>query len=120
MIRSLNRFIGQQAKAHDAPDRFALVRRATTLQDIARVERHLPEILGRALARSWIDNEFSAALMADPKALLARYDVFLPESVRISVETSATQRQRIVVHEIQPDGSLRRLMYLQLVMMASK
>lgn len=120
MVRSLNRFTGQRAQAHAAPDRFALVRRATTLQDIARVERHLPEILGRALARSWIDREFCAALMADPKALLARYDVFLPESVRIGVETSATQRQRIVVHETQPDGSARRLMYLQLVMMAGK
>jgi hypothetical protein len=120
MMRSLNRITGQQPQAPSAPDRFALVRRATTLRDIARVERHLPEILGRALARSWIDREFSAALMADPKGLLARYDVFLPDNVRIDVETSATQRQRIVVHEAQPDGTARRLMYLQLVMMAGK
>jgi hypothetical protein len=46
--------------------------------------------------------------------------VFLPDNVRIDVETSATQRQRIVVHEAQPDGTARRLMYLQLVMMAGK
>jgi len=116
MVRSLRRGSGADA----SPERFALVRRATTLQDIARVERHLPEILGRALARSWIDREFCAALMADPKGLLARYDVFLPDSVRIEVETSATQRQRIVVHETRPDGTARRLMYLQLVMMAGK
>lgn len=125
MVRGLRRTPADRAQAGGAqPEeddtRFALVRRATTLQDIARVERHLPEILGRALARGWIDRPFSAALMADPKGLVARYGVFLPDSVRITVETTATQRQRIVVHEIRPDGTARRLMYLQLVMMAGK
>lgn len=99
---------------------FALVRRATTLTDITRIEAHLPEILGRALARGWIDANFSAALMRDPKALLARYSVFLPENILIQVEDTATQRQRIVVYEQRPDGENRRVMYLQLVMMAGK
>lgn len=120
MVRTLSRLAGQRSQGDVSPERFALVQRATTLQDIARVERHLPEILGRALARSWIDREFSAALMVDPKGLLARYNVFLPASVRIEVETSATQRQRIVVYQTQQDGESRRLMYLQLVMMAGK
>lgn len=109
------------APQHQAgPDDFALVRRATQLQDIARVERHLPDILGRALARGWIDADFSAALMADPKALLARYDVHLPATVTLAVEMTETGRQRIVVYDTPPGAARRRVMYLQLVMMAGQ
>lgn len=99
---------------------FALVRRATNLTDIDRIERHLPEIIGRALARGWIDNGFRDALMRDPKGLLARYSVFLPENISIEVEETSTQRQRIVVYEGLKSGERRRVMYLQLVMMAGK
>lgn len=104
--------------ATQAPDGFALVRRSTTLTDISRVEKHLPEILGRALARGWIDSNFSAALMADPKSLLARYQVYLPETVSIEVEMTETARQRIVVYDMPSAGVKRRVMYLQLVMLA--
>ena len=89
-------------------------------QDLARVERHLPEILGRALARAWIDGDFSDALRADPKGLLARYQVYLPTTVAIEIETTETQRQRIVVYENRQQGDRRRVMYLQLVMLAGK
>ncbi len=97
---------------------FALVRRSTNLHDLARVERHLPDILGRALARGWIDADFGAALMADPKGLLARYDVFLPDDVILQTELTETGRQRIVVYETETTGVRRRVMFLQLVMMA--
>ena len=99
---------------------FALVRQSTHLQDIARVERHLPEILGRALARAWIDGDFSDTLRADPKGLLAHYNVYLPTTVSIEIETTETQRQRIMVYENRQQGDPRRVMYLQLVMLAGK
>lgn len=102
----------------DTQAAFALVRHSTDLQDIARVERHLPDILGRALARGWIDPAFSHELMADPKALLARYNVHLPASVSLVVEVTETGRQRIVVYDTPPGAARRRVMYLQLVMMA--
>ena len=110
---------GQAAPEASSAD-FALVRRRTILHDIARIERHLPEILGRALARGWIDRDFSAALLADPKGLLARYDVHLPDMITIEVEMTESQRQRIVVYETRPDAAKRRVMYLQLVMMAGR
>ena len=109
----------QPGSAVPASD-FALVRHSTHLQDLARVERHLPEILGRALARAWIDGDFSDALRADPKGLLARYQVYLPTTVAIEIETTETQRQRIVVYENRQQGDRRRVMYLQLVMLAGK
>lgn len=111
---------GAQAGTATPPSDFALVRQSTHLQDIARVERHLPEILGRALARAWIDADFSDTLRADPKGLLAHYKVFLPHTVSIEIETTETQRQRIVVYENRQHGARRRVMYLQLVMLAGK
>lgn len=111
---------GPRPKTPVPPSDFALVRRSTNLKDIARVERYLPEILGRALARAWIDGDFSDALRADPKGLLAHYDVYLPMTVSIELETTETQRQRIVVYENRQHGERRRVMYLQLVMLAGK
>lgn len=118
-FRLLRRTAGKAAPGQGG-DAFPLVRRSTNLHDISLVERHLPEILGRALARSWIDRAFSAALLADPKALLAQHDIQLPGAVSIDVEMTATQRHRLVVYEQRPDGERRRMMYLQLVMMAGK
>lgn len=120
----ISRFTGRGAQPRSqsggtAAD-FALVRQSTHLQDIARVERHLPEILGRALARAWIDADFSDTLCSDPKGLLAHYNVFLPATVSIELETTETQRQRIVVYENRQHGERRRVMYLQLVMLAGK
>lgn len=111
---------GPQAATMTSQSDFALVRQSTHLQDIARVERHLPEILGRALARAWIDTDFSRSLRSDPKGLLAHYKVFLPNTVSIEIETTETQRQRIVVYENHQHGARRRVMYLQLVMLAGK
>lgn len=123
MSGAFARFTGRRSQPQaSAPSRdgFALVRRATNLQDIRRIETHLPEILGRALARGWIDQNFSAALLADPKGLLSSYNVFLPDNISIEVETTSSQRQRIVVYENRQNGEKHRLMYLQLVMMAGK
>lgn len=120
MSGALSRLTGNTAKPANSGGGFTLVRAPTTLQNIKRIEQHLPEILGRALARGWIDRNFAEALLADPKRLLSNYDVFLPENIKIEVETTEAQRQRIVVYEHRPNGDKHRVMYLQLVMMAGK
>ncbi|MEM8576942.1 MAG: hypothetical protein AAGF60_03745 [Pseudomonadota bacterium] len=97
-----------------------LVDRPTRLEDVDRVERHLPDILGRALARSWIDDGFCDALCSDPKRLLERYGVTLPQHVILSVEGRGGERPRIVVSEIGRGYRPRRLMFLQLVMVAGR
>lgn len=102
------------------PEPFALVRRPTHFQDIRKIEQHLPEIMGRAMARGWIDGAFARAFATDPKGLLAHYNVFLPDTIEVEIETTESQRQRIVVNELRPDGSRRRVMYLQLMMMAGR
>ncbi|MCH2076612.1 MAG: hypothetical protein MK180_06960 [Rhodobacteraceae bacterium] len=99
---------------------WGLVAAPTCLEDLERVERHLPEILGRALARSWIDAGFSKALQRDPKRLLQAYGVTLPRSVELRIEGREGARPRIVVSEVGRGFRPRRLMYLQLVMVAGR
>lgn len=101
-------------------EEFVLVQRMTRLMTLNEIERHLPEILGRALARGWIDKRFQAAFMDHPKNMLATYDVHLPDSVDIQVETEEGKRPRVVVYQADLDGRKRRLLYLQMVMMAGR
>jgi hypothetical protein len=98
-----------------------LVAVETSLGDRAQVEKYLPDILGRALARSWIDGAFRAAFAADPIRTLAAHRIRLPASIRIDVVTEGQTRPMVVVSEEGPyGGPARRLLYLQLVMVAGK
>lgn len=100
---------------------FDLVRHETHLRNRSQVERFLPDILGRALARIWIDQTFRLRFSTDPKGTLADYGVHLPETITIDFVTEGTIRPQVVVYErMAPGVPPRRLLYLQLVMMAGK
>ena len=105
----------------DDEDDFNLVRFETRLKNRAQVERFLPDILGRALARIWIDQGFRERFSSDPKGTLADYGVFLPDNITIDLLTLESLRPQVVVYElVAPNHTRRRLLYLQLVMMAGK
>lgn len=98
-----------------------LVQRETRLLNRAEVARFLPDILGRALARCWLDAAFRDRFLADPKGVLADYAVHLPDAFSITIETEGATRPRVVVYENDArQGTRTRLLYLQLVMMAGK
>lgn len=100
---------------------FGLVQHETHLKNRSQVERFLPDILGRALARIWIDPGFRDRFAADPKGTLGAYGVFLPDTIEIDFVTEGTVRPQVVVQErLAPHGPKRRLLYLRLVMMAGK
>jgi hypothetical protein len=99
---------------------FKLVNQVTTFHTSDKVMHRLPDILGRAMARCWIDKAFQREFELDPKYFLSRYGVFLPENVSIEMETEGVTRPKIVVNEIGKLGGKKRLIYLQLVMMAGK
>jgi hypothetical protein len=100
---------------------FDLVQHETRLHTRSQVERYLPDILGRALARTWIDASFRLRFGADPKLTLAAYGVHLPDTIEVDFVTEGTLRPQIVVYEQSfPNSQRRRLLYLQLVMMAGK
>lgn len=108
--------------APEAPDgaKFGLVRQETYLRNTEQVKRFLPDILGRALARIWIDRTFRDRFAMDPIGTMAEYDVFLPEAIDVEFETEGVTRPRIVVYERRAVGPRRRLLYLQLVMKAGQ
>ncbi len=110
----------QRAYQAGSSGSFHLVEAETRLSDVRTVERFLPDILGRAMARSWIDPEFRRALVADPKRLLEIYGVHLPPSIVIRVETDAGERERFVVYKMQTGAAPQRLLYLQLVLRAGR
>ncbi|MFY0682394.1 MAG: hypothetical protein JXR13_17620 [Thalassovita sp.] len=123
-VRSLTRNLGQyrmvSTRGEESHQDFQLVRQETHLANVSQVERFLPDILGRALARCWIDKPFRQEFFLAPKETLSDYHVFLPDDITVSVETEAGERSKVVVYEHVPGLLPKRIMYLQLVMMAGR
>ena len=56
----------------------------------------LPDILGKVLARVWIDPVFHRSFSRDPQATLEKGGVFLPETMSIEFQKADSDRPRIV------------------------
>ena len=112
----------RQAREAARPDvDFDLVRRETYLRDRKDVEEQLPDILGRVLARIWIDAHFRDRFATGPKETLAVYGVYLPQNFSIDFETEGLTRPQVVVYEKRfRHGPRRRLLSLRLMMLADK
>ena len=91
------------------------------LKSRADVRKYLPDILGRVLARVWIDTEFKDEFARDPQKTLEFNGVYLPEDMKIEFQKPNSDRPRIVVYEQRPNSRFKlRVLYLQLVMMAGR
>lgn len=102
-------------------DAFALVEKDVFLRDRAMVRRYLPDILGKVLARIWIDVDFHNLFSDDPQGTLENNGVHLPENMFLEFQKPDADRPRIVVYEQKPNSKYKvRVFYLQLVMMAGK
>ena len=85
------------------------------------IKKYLPDILGKVLARIWIDPDFHKDFSKSPSKTLAKNGVILPENTEIEFQREDTQRPRIVVFERRPGSKFKlRIFYLQLVMMAGR
>ena len=85
------------------------------------VRNRLPDILGRALARAWLDVQFEKDFMTDPLQALADCGVHLPSTMLVEVSKTTADRPKIVVYEQQQGSKFKsRVLYLQLVMVAGK
>ena len=92
-----------------------------TLSNREEVRNRLPDILGRALARSWLDHDFEQYFTVDPLGALENGGVHLPKTMFIEVTKSVADRPKIVVYERQEGSKFKsRVLYLQLVMVAGK
>ena len=100
---------------------FSLYEGERHFTDREDVRQHLPDILGKALARTWIDNEFHTAFDCDPVGTLESHGVFIPRTMSIEFQRKTSDRPRIVVYEQNQNSKFKaRVLYLQLVMMAGR
>ncbi len=91
------------------------------LKNRADVRKYLPDILGRVLARIWIDSDFKEEFEKDPQKTLEYNGVYLPEDMSIEFQKPNSDRPRIVVYEQRPNSRFKlRVLYLQLIMMAGR
>ena len=100
---------------------FELVNGNLKLQSREDVRSLLPDILGKVLARVWLDSSFHKEFSQDPQKTLESNGVFLPVNMSIEFQKQTTDRPRIVVFEQKPGSKFKlRVFYLQLVMMAGR
>ena len=105
----------------DGINPFELVNGNIQLQTKEDVRSLLPDILGKVLARVWLDPSFHREFSQDPQKTLESNGVFLPENMSIEFQKQNTDRPRIVVFEQKPGSKFKlRVFYLQLVMMAGR
>ena len=105
----------------DKISQFDITQKLHHLKNRSEVRKFLPDILGRVLARTWIDAEFKEQFHEDPQKTLEFNGVYLPEDMSIEFQKPNSDRPRIVVYEQRPNSKFRlRVLYLQLVMMAGR
>lgn len=109
------------SKGRDLANDFDLVEGNVNLNNRAEVKDKLPDILGRVLARSWLDKDFMEQFKSDPIGILRASGVHLPETIYIEFQKANSDRPKVVVFEQQENSKLKlRVFYLQLVMVAGR
>ena len=89
------------------------------LESENQIQQYLPEVLGQALARTWIDKRFLDAFYKYPVEILERGGVYLPDSVSVEFRKEKNQRPRVIVYETGKNKK-RKLLELKLVMVAEQ
>jgi len=67
------------------------------LESEAQIQEFLPDILGQALARTWVDKRFLDAFYDQPKEILERAGVFLPKSISVEFIKKDKERPKVMV-----------------------
>ena len=87
------------------------------LENENQIQEFLPDILGQALARTWIDRRFLEAFYEQPVEILEKAGVFLPKSISIEFSKEEKERPKVVVFK-NSGKDKTRLLQLKLVMVA--
>ena len=98
-----------------------LVDKDLYLQNREDVKKFLPDILGRVLARIWIDTNFKENFKLNPESVLSENGVFLPDDMILEFQKPNSDRPKIIVYEKKADSKFKvRVVQLQLVMIAGR
>ena len=85
------------------------------------VKKYLPDILGRVLARIWIDKSFKEEFKSNPNNVLNENGVFLPDDMILEFQKPNSDRPKIIVYEKKEKSNFKvRVVQLQLVMLAGR
>ena len=98
-----------------------LVDKDLYLQNREDVKKFLPDILGRVLARIWIDTNFKENFKLNPESVLSENGVFLPDDMMLEFQKPNSDRPKIIVYEKKDGSNFKvRVVQLQLVMIAGR
>ena len=98
-----------------------LVDKDLILKNRDEVKKFLPDILGRVLARIWIDKSFKDNFKSNPRQVLDDNGVHLPEDMILEFQKPNSDRPKIIVYEKKQDSKFKiRVVQLQLVMLAGR
>ena len=98
-----------------------LVDKDLILKNREDVKKYLPDILGRILARIWIDKSFKDNFKSNPKEVLNDNGVFLPDDMILEFQKPNSDRPKIIVYEKKEKSNFKvRVVQLQLVMLAGR
>ena len=84
-----------------------------------QIQEFLPEVLGQALARTWIDNRFLDAFYQFPVEVLERGGVYLPEHISVEFKKEQKSRPKVIVYE-NSINKKRKILELKLIMVAEE
>ena len=85
-----------------------------------QIQEFLPEVLGQALARTWIDKRFLEAFYEYPEEILERGGVYLPDTIKIQFIKEEKQRPKVIVYETPSRRKSIKLLELRLIMVAEE
>ena len=105
----------------DVKNALELVDKDLILKNREDVKKYLPDILGRVLARIWIDKSFKDNFKSNPKEVLNDNGVFLPDDMILEFQKPNSDRPKIIVYEKKEKSNFKvRVVQLQLVMLAGR
>ena len=84
-----------------------------------QIQEFLPEVLGQALARTWIDKRFLEAFYEYPEEILERGGVYLPDHISVEFMKKDKSRPKVVVYE-NGHKKRRKILELKLIMVAEE
>ena len=120
-IEKVKSNLPKKINPNDFNQALELVDKDLILKNRTEVKKYLPDILGRVLARIWIDQLFKESFKSNPRKVLNDNGVYLPDDMILEFQKPNSDRPRIVVYEQRPNSKFKlRVLYLQLVMMAGR
>ena len=103
----------------DAQDLSRFSEQDIILETETEIRQYLPDVLGQALARTWIDKRFLDAFYEYPVEILERGGVYLPEKIQLEFVKEEKSRPKVTVFEKTRSGR-KKILELKLIMVAEQ